>query len=85
MTGAVNGDALNYSLATAAGQFSDVGGYAITVTLGSNPNYDVTPVNGTLTITPRSATLQADDKTKVYGDANPALTAMSPALSTAMF
>src|SRR5207249_2596387 len=66
---------LDYSLATGAGQYSNVGSYAITVTLGSNGNYTVTPANGTLTITPRSATISGDDKSKTYGDANPALTA----------
>ncbi len=43
VTGTVNGDALNYTLATTAGKFSNVGDYPITVTLGSNPNYNVTP------------------------------------------
>src|SRR5262249_22307852 len=32
ITGAVNGDVLDYTLATTAGHFSDVGSYAITVT-----------------------------------------------------
>src|SRR5437899_11885897 len=41
VTGTVNGDTLNYSLATTAVKFSGVGDYAITVTLGSNPNYNV--------------------------------------------
>src|SRR5439155_11294027 len=38
VTNTVNGDVLNYTLATAAVQFSVVGNYEITVTLGSNPN-----------------------------------------------
>ena len=50
VTGTVNGDTLNYSLATTAVKFSGVGDYPITVTLGSNPNYTVTPTDGTLTI-----------------------------------
>ena len=51
MTGAVNGDVLDYSLATtAAAQTSGVGSYPITVTLGTNPNYNVTKTDGTLTI-----------------------------------
>ena len=37
VTGTVNGDALAYSLATAADATSGVGSYAITVTLGTNP------------------------------------------------
>jgi hypothetical protein len=39
VTGAVNGDTINY-LATAT-QFSNVGDYPIAVTLGANPNYSV--------------------------------------------
>ncbi|MCF6142570.1 hypothetical protein L1S34_14880, partial [Flavobacterium sp. K77] len=79
VTGAVNGDTINYTLATSATQFSNVGAYPIVVTLGgNNPNYDVTPVNGTLTVTPKQVDVlvTADDKTKVYGDLNPALTAV---------
>ncbi len=53
VTGTVNGDALNYTLATTAGKFSNVGNYPITVTLGSNPNYNVSKTDGTLTITRR--------------------------------
>ena len=75
VTGTVNGDTLNYSLSTTAAQFSSVGDYAITVTLGSNPNYNVTPTNGTLHISPKAASVSADNKTKTYGDPNPALTA----------
>ena len=39
VVGAVNGDTLNYSLATTATTTSGVGSYPIAVTLGSNPNY----------------------------------------------
>lgn len=46
--GTVGSDTLNYSLSRTAGE--DVGEYAITVTLGENPNYDVTAVDGKLTI-----------------------------------
>jgi hypothetical protein len=51
VTGTVNSDTLNYTLATTATQFSVAGNYPITVTLGSNPNYNVTKTDGTLTIT----------------------------------
>ena len=51
----------------------DVGSYPITVTLGSNPNYTVTPTDGTLTVNQRPATVTANDKSKTYGDVNPAL------------
>ncbi|MFN5102409.1 MAG: MBG domain-containing protein, partial [Planctomycetota bacterium] len=67
--------ALNYSLATNAGQFSDVGSYAISITLGSNPNYSVTTTAGSLTVGQRSVSVTADAKSKTYADANPTLTA----------
>ena len=44
------GDPINYTLATTATQSSVTGTYAITVTLGLNPNYSVTKTDGTLTI-----------------------------------
>src|SRR3989449_77657 len=75
VTGTVNGDTLNYSLATAAVKFSSVGDYAITVTLGSNPNYNVSKTDGTLHIDPKAASVTADNKGKTYGDDNPTLTA----------
>src|SRR5206468_6063184 len=69
------GDAIDYTLSTAATQFSNVGTYTITVTLGANPNYNVTATNGTLAINKKDASVTADDKSKTYGDANPMLTA----------
>lgn len=68
-------DSLNYTLATAATASSGVGGYPITVTLGSNPNYDVTSTDGTLTITKKAASITANNKSKTYGDVNPTLDA----------
>ena len=50
VAGTVNGDVLNYTLATDATQFSSVGVSNITVTLGSNPNYSMSATNSTLTI-----------------------------------
>ena len=75
MTGAVNGDTLDYSLATTAVQTSGVGSYPITVTLGPNPNYTVTTTDAALTVNPAVATVTANAKSKTYGDANPALDA----------
>src|SRR4029077_2835992 len=58
VTGEVTGgDPVNYTLSTAATQFSNVGAYAITVTLGANPNYNVTSTNGTLIIGKATATV----------------------------
>ena len=76
VTGTVNGDVLAYTLATVADATSGVGGYAITVSLGPNANYTVTPTNGTLTVNPALATVTANAKSKTYGDDNPALDAV---------
>ncbi|MDI5888818.1 MBG domain-containing protein, partial [Flavobacterium yafengii] len=78
VSGAVNGDTINYTLATTATQFSNVGAYPIAVTLGANPNYTVVATDATLTVSPKvlNVTVVADDQTKVYGDLNPALTAI---------
>jgi hypothetical protein len=43
--------------------------------VGSNPNYDVTKHDGTLTIGKASASVTANDKSKTYGQANPAFDA----------
>jgi hypothetical protein len=43
----------NYTLATTASQFSNVGQYPIDVTLGANPNYTVVSTNGILSVTPK--------------------------------
>ena len=76
VTGTVNGDTLDYSLATTAVKTSGVGSYAITVTLGTNPNYTVTKVDAALTVNPALATVTANAKSKTYGDDNPALDAV---------
>ena len=76
VTGTVNGDPLNYTLATTALQFSNVGDYPITVTLGSNPNYSITSTNALLSIGQKSATVVANAKSKTYGDVNPVLDAV---------
>ena len=73
VTGLVGKDVLDYTLSRAVGE--NVGEYAITVTLGNNPNYNVTATNAKLTIGKKAATVTADNKSKTYGDADPALTA----------
>ena len=75
VTGTVNGDTLNYDLATTAEKFSAVGNYPITVTLGSNPNYTVTTVDAVLKVDARAAKVEATAKSKTYGDDNPTLEA----------
>jgi hypothetical protein len=82
ITGFVNGDTSSVvsgsaSLTTSATAFSGVGTYGITAGLGSlsAANYSFAYVDGTLTITPATLVVAADVQSKVYGDANPALTA----------
>src|SRR5439155_235773 len=75
VTGTVNGDVLNYTLATTALRSEERREGKVSGSLGSNPNYTVTSTDGTLTVNPRPATVKADDKNKPYGDLNPALTA----------
>ena len=74
VTGAVGSDPVNYTLSRAAGDAA--GDYAITVTPGENPNYEVSAVNGTFTVNKKSATVTAENKTKTYGEDDPALTAI---------
>jgi hypothetical protein len=68
-----SGDSLSGSLVRASG--NNVGGYAITQgSLTAGGNYELTVTPGTLTITKKDASLTAEDKSKVYGAADPALT-----------
>lgn len=76
-TGLVNGDTKVTSeptIATTATVSSSVGSYPITLSGGSDPNYAITLLNGTLTIGQKVVTITAADQTKVYGAANPVLT-----------
>ena len=66
-------DAFTGALTREAGE--DVDTYAITQgSLALSTNYNLSFVSGELDITQRAITVAADDKTKVYGDADPALT-----------
>ena len=47
---------------------------AITASVGTDNNYTITTVNGTLTIGKATLTATADDKSREYGAANPAFT-----------
>src|ERR1035437_3498516 len=80
----LNGDTFSGSLTRDAGE--NVGPYAIsqgTLTLGSNYAINFTGAN--LTITPLPVTVTAGAKTKVYGQADPALTFVSsPAVGAVM-
>ncbi|WP_258052330.1 MBG domain-containing protein [Mesorhizobium sp. INR15] len=73
----VNGDSLSGLLATSATNLSGVGGYGITqgtLTNVANANYDITYQGSSLTVGKRAVTVTADAKSRIYGDANPALT-----------
>ncbi len=79
VSGTKNGDSLVDSYSTAASASSGVGSYAINAHVAAGPgadmgNYDVNLIDGSLTVTKAPLTLKADDKTKAYGDANPAFT-----------
>ena len=71
--GLVNSDSLG-TLSTTAGNTSIVGSYTIDASALANSNYLITANNGSLTVTQRPITVTADAKSRVYGDANPALT-----------
>jgi gliding motility-associated-like protein len=76
----IAGDAFTGSLTRIPGE--NIGVYAINQgTLALSTNYTFTYVGNNLTITPKTITVNADIQTKVYGDADPALTyTFSPAL-----
>src|SRR5439155_1472647 len=64
------------SCTSAASASSPVPGpYDITCSGGASGNYDFSYVTGHLTLTKAHLKVTADDKTKVYGDANPGFTA----------
>lgn len=75
-TGLVNGENSNVffgSLVRSSGE--DVNTYAIEQGGLTTSNYNIAFTGANLTITPKSATVTANDKTKVYGEVNPTLTA----------
>ena len=81
-TGFVNGDTsasltTQPTLTTTATAFSSVSGspYPITASGAVDPNYTISYGAGSLTITAATLTITADNQTKVYGAALPALTA----------
>ena len=79
-TGFVNGDTaatltIPPTLTTTASAASAVGTYPISVSGGTSPNYAVHFVAGSLTVTPATLQITADNKSKVYGTTLPPLTA----------
>jgi uncharacterized protein (TIGR03437 family) len=80
ITGFVNGEtesALSgaLQLSTTATANSAVGEYPISVSGFTATNYAINFVNSTLTISKAALTVRAENKTKLYGAANPELTA----------
>ena len=76
-SGFVNGDTSASlttapTLATTATAASPVGSYGIAASGAVDANYSITYVAGTLTVTPATLTVTANDASKVYGTANPA-------------
>ncbi len=82
VTGFVNGENSGVLggaavVSTLADTNSAVGGYDITVALGtlSSANYSFSFTNGTLSVTKAGLLVSADNKSRVYGAINPAFTA----------
>src|SRR5206468_936025 len=78
LTGVQNGDGITANYSSTADPTSSVGTYAIVPTLNDPnsrlTNYSVIISNGTLTVTPAALSVAADDKSRVFGSANPTLT-----------
>ncbi|MHB1484071.1 MAG: MBG domain-containing protein [Saccharofermentanales bacterium] len=71
----IDGVPLSGSLSRAAGE--NAGAYAIgqnTLTHANNPNYIITYIGADFTIDKKALTITAVDKTKIYGNSDPALT-----------
>ena len=61
-------------ITTTATSASKVGTYPITISNADAKNYQLTINNGTMTIDKAELTVKADDKSRIYGDANPEFT-----------
>lgn len=77
ITGLANGDNITATYSTTATTSSGVGSYPISVTVhdpsGKLSNYNLTVDSSTLTVTKAALTITADNESKVYGQAVPAL------------
>ena len=62
------------TLSTTTGAAATAGTHVITATGGTATNYAITDVNGTLTVSKAPLVVTAENKSKVYGAADPALT-----------
>lgn len=61
------------TIITTAGQYDNTGIYPISISGGTDNNYELTLADGTLTVNKAELSVVANDKTKLYGDANPLL------------
>ncbi|MBB6107617.1 gliding motility-associated C-terminal domain-containing protein [Mucilaginibacter lappiensis] len=80
-SGFVNGDNSNTLtskpiITTAATQTSGAGSYPVTVSGAAIANYKIVYVPGTLTVSKATLTIIAEDKSRLYGVANPVFTAV---------
>jgi hypothetical protein len=75
VTGLVNGEttALLTNVAATGATGTNAATYTNTIT-GTDSNYNLTLVNGSLVIGKAGLVVTADNKTRIYGDANPTLT-----------
>ena len=78
-SGFVNGDTsasltTQPTLTTTATAHSDTGAYAVTASGAVDPDYTISYVGGTLTVSPATLTVTANDLTRPPGEANPPLT-----------
>ena len=62
------------TLSTATGAAATAGDHTITILGGTAANYNITHVNGTLSVAKAELTITADNKSKVYGAVEPILT-----------
>jgi hypothetical protein len=79
-SGFVNGDTAasfitSPTLSTTATASSHVGSYSVTASSAVDPDYTISYVAGTLTVSPAGLTITADNKSKAYGAVLPTLTA----------
>jgi filamentous hemagglutinin family protein len=79
-SGLVNGDTSSVvsglTLATTATSRSGVGTYSVLPSGATASNYNISFRPGTLTVNPASLTIVVGDSTRLYGSANPPLTAL---------
>jgi gliding motility-associated-like protein len=61
-------------ISTTASTTSGVGNYPITLTGGSDPNYSLTLVEGVLEVSPAPLSLEVNNASKIYGQADPVYT-----------